>query len=504
MHFLPSTKSRSAPPRASAMLEALRGLGYSTATALADIIDNSISANAGVVALVFGWNGEASHISVQDDGHGMDAQGLDLAMRLGEKSPLDARPAADLGRFGLGLKTASFSQCRRLTVASLGNGQMNCLRWDLDLLAASPDGGWHLLEGPAGGSERLLHPLENAGKGTLVIWERLDRIVTGGFTAEDFLDLMDAVELHLSMVFHRYLDGPRPKLKLTVNGKTVKPWDPFLARHPATWTSPSVRLRFHSGIVEVQCHVLPHKDRLEPSEIESAGGPDGWTAQQGFYVYRNDRLLLAGSWLGLGTGRSWTKEEAHRLARIRLDIPNSADADWKIDIRKSTAKPPISLRADLIRLAEDTRNRARRVFAHRGQPSRVGGAQPVAQAWRAEYFKGGMRYRIDEMHPAVRSVVDEAGVLTPQVRAMLRVLEETVPVQRIWLDTAEGRETPRTGFSGESPSEVRVVLLIMYKNLVLKKGMSPALAREQLLHTEPFHNHPELVALLPDDPSVEE
>lgn len=497
-------RSRSAPPRASAMLEALRGLGYSTATALADIIDNSISASASRVDLTFGWDGERSYITLLDDGEGMDARGLDLAMRLGERSPLEERATGDLGRFGLGLKTASFSQCRRLTVATLRKSELHCLRWDLDVLASSPDDGWHLLEGPAEGSEPLLEPLTGAGKGTLVLWERLDRIITPGCGEQDFLDLMDTVEQHLAMVFHRYLEGSRPRLRLTMNRRPIAPWDPFLTRHPSTWSSPVAPLSTEGGTVVVQCHVLPHKDRLDPREVQSAGGPHGWTAQQGFYVYRNERLLVAGSWLGIGQGRSWTKEEAHRLARIRLDLPNSADADWKIDIRKSTARPPLTVRASLTRLAEDTRARARRVFAHRGQPNRLAGAQPVTQAWRADHFKGGMRYRIDDAHPAVRAVLDEAGALLPQIKAMLRVLEETVPVQRIWLDTTEGQETPRTGFAGEPPAEVRSVLLVMYRNLVLRKGMSPGLARERLLQTEPFHNYAELVAALPDDPSTQE
>lgn len=497
--FVPE-KSRPAPPRASAMIEALRGLGYSTATALADIVDNSISAGARSVWLDFAWAGETSHVSITDDGNGMDAAGLDAAMRLGERSPLDPRAAGDLGRFGLGLKTASFSQCRRLTVASIRDGHMSCLRWDLDVLASSPDDGWHLLEGPAAGSEHLLEPLHVAGRGTLVLWERLDRIVTAGFAGQDFLDLVDDVQRHLAMVFHRYLDGARPDLRLVINGRAVEAWDPFLRDHPATWSSPVERIRSPAGMVEVQCHVLPHKDHLTSQQEQSAAGPHGWTAQQGFYVYRNRRLLLAGSWLGLGQGRSWTKEEAHRLARIRLEIPNSADADWKIDIRKSTASPPVGLRAHLTRLAEETRARARTVFAHRGQMVAVSGKRPVAQAWRAEHSVSGMRYRIDLEHPAVRSVLDDAGDLSPRIRAMLRVIEETVPVQRIWLDSTEGRETPRTNFAGEPPSEVRIVLMVMYRNLVLRKGMSPEPAREQLLHTEPFNNYPDLVATLPDDP----
>ena len=492
--------ARSAPPRASAMIEALRGLGYTTGTALADIVDNSISARGRSVSIRFAWDGDASHVAILDDGAGMDAGELDAAMRLGERSPLESRAESDLGRFGLGLKTASFSQCRRVTVASMRHGLMNCLRWDLDVLASSPDHGWHLLEGTEPGSERLLDPLLAAGKGTLVLWERLDRIVTPGFSEQNLLDLVDEVERHLAMVFHRYLGGSHTPLRIAINGRAVEPWDPFLGNHPATWSSPVERIPTHGGNVVVQCHVLPHKDHLTPRQELSAAGPHGWTAQQGFHVYRNRRLLLAGSWLGLGHGRSWTKEEAHRLARIRLDVRNSADADWKIDIRKSIASPPVSLRPDLTRLAEDTRSRARRVFAHRGQPRSVNQRRAVAQAWKAEHAASGVRYRIDREHPAVRAVLDDVGDLSGRIQAMLRVIEETVPVQRIWLDTSEGRETPRTGFAGEPSSEVQAVLIVIYRNLVVRKGLSPELAREQLLHTEPFNNCPDLVAALPDDP----
>jgi hypothetical protein len=492
---------RHAPPRASAMIEALRGLGYTTPTALADIIDNSIAASAGRVSIDFMWAGAASRISILDDGAGMDAGELDRAMRLGDRSPLEARAPTDLGRFGLGLKTASFSQCRCLTVASRKADTVSCLRWDLDVLAASEDDGWHLLEVPF--AELKAPPVRwrGADTGTLVIWEVLDGMVTSGFGEQDFLDLADTVERHLAMVFHRLLDGPRPSLRLDLNGQAIAPWDPFLAGHPATWSSPVVRLRAVGGIIEVQAHVLPHQDHLCAGEQDSAAGPDGWTAQQGFHVYRNRRLLVAGGWLGLGHGRSWTREEAHRLARIRLDIPNSSDAAWKIDIRKSSARPPIALRPELTRLAEDTRERARRVFAHRGQPVRALDARPVAQAWRTEHFAGGMRYRIDDTHPAVRAVLDDAGGLSAQVRAMLRVIEETVPVQRIWLDTTEGRETPRIGFSETAPADVLAVLEPVYRNLVLRKGLSPAAARDRLLHTEPFNGWPALVAGLPDNPA---
>ena len=149
MTFMPST--RNAPPHAGAMLEALRGLGYSTAAALADIVDNSISAGATEVRIHFVWAGEASRMTVLDNGRGMDDADLERAMTLGDKNPLTARAENDLGRFGMGLKTASFSQCRRLAVASPTGGNARCwLRWDLGAVAAVPSGGWLRVGGAVG------------------------------------------------------------------------------------------------------------------------------------------------------------------------------------------------------------------------------------------------------------------------------------------------------------------------------------------------------------------
>ena len=493
-------KTRHVPPRASAMLESLRGLGYSNAAALADIIDNSISAGANEVHVEFAWDGADSRIAILDNGRGMDDFELESAMRLGDKNPLHVRDAHDLGRFGMGLKTASFSQCQRLTVASVKKGSTSCLRWDLAELAANPDSDWLLYEGPASGSAPYLDGLKDRKTGTIVLWEALDRVVTSGYTSNDFHDLIDDVEHHLAMVFHRMLQGPNPRFKLQINGRKVVPWDPFMTGHPAKpLASPITNHPTDYGIVSVQCHVLPHRDKLTKIEFEGNEGPAGWTAQQGFYVYRNERLLVAGGWLGLGKPRAWNREEAHRLARIRLDIPNTADNDWKIDVRKSTARPPVSLRPWLTLLAANTRERARRAFAYRGTPTPAQGNMPIEQAWRVEHVKAGMRYKIEETHPFVAAVLANAG--TPQllVKAMLRVIEETVPVQRIWLDTAENKETPRTGFEGEPNEAVIEVARVLFDDLVGRKGFSIGEARKSLLRTEPFQKYPALVAKLGND-----
>lgn len=483
------------------MLESLRGLGYSTAAAVADIVDNSVSAGASEIRIDFKWDGPRSRVLILDNGRGMSDKELEGAMRLGDKNPLTERDARDLGRFGMGLKTASFSQCRRLTVASVKDGVTSCLRWDLDELASSPDSDWLLFEGPAEESRQHLDALEGTMAGTLVLWETLDRIVSSGYTADNFNDLVDNVESHLGMVFHRLLQSQRSQVELLLNGRPVRSWDPFMTGHPAKpWTSPVAQQRTDSGAVSLQCHVLPHRDQLTNAEFEANAGPEGWTAQQGFYVYRNERLLVAGGWLGLGNARAWNREEAHRLARIRLDIPNTADADWKIDVRKSTARPPVSLRPWLMALAENTRDRARRVFAFRGTPGvPTANSQPIEQAWRVERLRSGLRYRIDGSHPSVAAVMAQAGGLQPLVKAMLRVIEETVPVQRIWLDTAENKDTPRTGFEGEPSAAVLEVASVLFNDLVERKGLSVDEARKSMLRTEPFQKFPTLIGRLGED-----
>jgi hypothetical protein len=497
------TKVRIAPPKAAVMLEALRGLGYTTATALADLVDNSVSAGAATVNIDFHWAGTRSWVCISDDGRGMTDAELDIAMRIGEVNPLNRRDGSDLGRFGLGLKTASFSQARRLTVASLKSGRISRLRWDLDVLANDPRGDWALLEGTHPGSESRCAFPDGSTQGTIVLWENLDRLVTSSFMEQDFLDLIDLVDRHLGMVFHRYLDRSGLEVEIFLNGKKIRPWDPFLSAHASTWRSPEVSMGRGDLQAELQAFVLPHKDRLSDKEYLIAGGPEGWASQQGFYIYRGRRLLVAGSWLGLGRGRSWSKDESHRLARIRLDISNSADADWKIDVRKASAQPPVALRDQLTRLAEDTRDRARRVFLHRAiANTSLGRDQATSPVWISEETVSGRRYRIDRNHPAVSPFAEDGEELKKRVEVLLRVLEETVPVRRIWLEAAETGEHAKGGFTSANEESVREVLRVLYKNLVTKKGFSSQAAKQQLLKTEPFDLHPDLVTNLPDDISL--
>ena len=209
-------------PPGAALAESLRAYGYSLATAVADIIDNSIAAGASNVWLDFYWDGSHSSISIRDDGEGMSDDALFEAMAPGNRSPLEDRHPDDLGRFGMGLKTASFSQCRRLSVISKTAGGSKSMRcWDLDVIAEHNE--WRLLREASENAVEASSNLDELKSGTLVMWENMDRVTgntqtTNSTAHENFLKRVEEVRDHLAMTFHRYLATPNPKLKIWING----------------------------------------------------------------------------------------------------------------------------------------------------------------------------------------------------------------------------------------------------------------------------------------------
>jgi len=486
-----------APPPADALTESLRGFGYSVETALADIIDNSITAGAKNVRINLALTGEDVFVRIVDDGRGMDEQTLRDAMRLGSQNPLQRRDGCDLGRFGLGLKTASFSQARSLTVATKpAGGAISIRRWDLDYLAKS-EGEWRLLTSPAEGAGGHIAELESLAQGTVILWQKLDRVrprVGSLDTAGGSHLLMEQIERHLAMVFHRYLEGPQPKLKIHVNDAKVEPWDPFLSSHGACRPSPEEVIGTGDNRVRVKGYVLPAKDMLgDEQEFERAGGTEGWITHQGFYIYRNDRLLVAGGWLGLGMTRPWVRDETHKLARIRIDLPNSADAAWQIDVKKSDASPPEHLRARLRDLAMRIRSEARSVFVHRGEYGKRPAAPNLARPWKAVKINSQSAYRIDRSHAIASYILSQLDDDDRSIAAFFRLLEETVPVERIWIDTVEQGELPATAFCGETRDQIRQLARDILSSLVNGSGLSDEKARAQLRRMAPFDQHSNIV-----------
>jgi hypothetical protein len=494
-----------ANPSAEALIESLRAVGYSLSTAIADIIDNSITAEAQNIWVDFHWAGPKSWISIIDDGKGMSDKELFNAMRPGSKSPIAIRSPSDLGRFGLGLKTASFSQCRLLSVVSkTASGEKSCRCWDLDFVAKHDE--WRLLLNATEVAKEASKILDNLISGTLVMLESVDRVVgsapaTDQKAHEHFLGRINEVRNHLAMTFHRFITTPKPRLNIWINGTgkehLVEAWDPFMEGHKCTTRTPIDPVQFGDEIVNIRGYVLPHKDKLDESEYNYASGPRGWNSQQGFYIYRNDRMLVSGSWLNLGPLRAWPKQEHYNLARLSIDIPNSMDSEWSLDVKKSTAMPPQNIRYRLMKLAQDVREQARSVFAHRGEYGPRGSGNPVEleRPWISTTRNGHTIYKISRQHPFIKGLLCKLGSLKPEAEAMLRFLEETVPVQKIWLDAAETNHANAIPYEGIDEKILMTDMKLIWE-MLLDSGTSEDDARMKIGSMEPFNRYPKVIISL--------
>jgi len=474
----------SAIPEASSMIETFRAIGYSIETAVADIIDNSISACAKNIWINFRWLGSETWISIKDDGCGMDNSQLIQAMRPGSKNPLEDRGSKDLGRFGLGLKTASFSQCRRLSVISKKES-IDPVFWTWDLDFVNQTGNWDLIKYLP--DDKFEDEIKFIKSGSIVIWNEIDRLVKD-FQKEDedaldkFLQTMMQVKKHLAMVFHRFIESG--KIKIYFQERLVEAWNPFLPYEPTTQGFPAEPL--YNGNVMIKGYVLPHKSKLNDDKFREAEGPKGWNEQQGFYIYRSERLLLAGDWLGM-----FRKEEHYKLARIELNLPNSLDSEWQIDIKKSIARPPLVLRDQLKAYASKVRAQAVEVYRHRGKIVKPYPGQKFVPLWVDRKRGDKWFYEINRKHPLIDKVKTLANEHPAKaIETLLRFIEETIPVKSIYIKEAEEPEAQGKPFEGTRHDEVFTLMKTIYNSLV-EQGRTKEEAIAVISNLEPFNLYPE-------------
>lgn len=418
-----------ATPHAAALIEGLRDIGYSLETAISDIIDNSITAGARRIQIITETFAEEPHIAVVDDGDGMSEEDLIAAMRPGSRNPLATRDEPDLGRFGLGLKSASFSQCRRLTVVSRKGGKTSTAVWDLDDVAEQNEWAVQLPDDPS-----AIPEVDKLGdSGTLVLWQKLDRLI-GGFThnaarrAEVINQRIAETERHLRLVFHRFMEDAKP-LQILLNRRRLQPLDPFSQQNPATISDPEEKLTLSRGDVEIQSFTLPHHKQMSKTDWEDIAGPEGHLKSQGFYLYRGRRLIIHGTWFGL-----CRQSELTKLSRVRIDIPNSMDADWKIDVKKSSAQLPPIVRDRLKKVIERIQDGSKRTYRKRGQKLVDHERLPM---WLRIQADGQIRYRPNIDHPAF---ADFAESLPTDLRRgffnCIALVGASLPVETLHADMA--------------------------------------------------------------------
>ncbi len=425
-HREPSPVYEEAPPLAATLIEGMRDIGYSFKTAVADIIDNSISAGARQISILAHFDCAEPHVAFFDDGEGMSIDELREAMRPGTKGPLASRSARDLGRFGLGMKTASFSQCRRLSVATKSDGSTVSARaWDIDTVVARNQ--W-LVEVPDGG---LLQSLASriGRRGTVVLWQKLDRLHEEDTDAAN--RAIDDLRSHLALVFHRYMQRRgADRVAINVNGLAITPADPFCEGHPATLAHEEHVLTFETGSVIVRGFTVPHHSKMSGDEYARAGLEGGHFRNQGFYIYRRERLITHGGWLGLAR-----PSVAWQLSRVRVDVPTQMDGDWRVDIKKSSTQLPTHVRRELSKVIVKLGIGSKRTYQFKGR------IKPIHAEWGlwCRVDRGDkIIYEVNTAHPAVNRLRD---AIDATQRKMLdhavALIAASLPIDTIFNDLAQ-------------------------------------------------------------------
>ncbi len=478
-------------PYAPILVESTRSIGYSFESALADIIDNSIGKKANEIKVYFSSQ-DPQYIAVVDNGTGMSEEELESAMRYGSKSSLDARDKDDLGRFGLGLKTASLSQCRKLTVITKKDGKCNAACWDLDHIIQKKD--WSLI--CYSNEEAMNLPyagfLKDYDSGTIVIWQIFDRIVDGSANPQKVFDeKIETARSHVSLVFHRYLDNEAigNRVKIFFNNEQIEPTDPFLTTNAATQPLTEQTLRIDGSIIRVKPYILPFASKVSAKDKKKLGELSDLRSNQGFYIYRNKRLIIWGTWF-----RLIKAQELNKLARIRVDIPNTLDSIWEIDIKKSTASLPDVIKRNLVAVVENSIGRSERVYKYRG---RTASRDKLQHVWETIENRGKFQYQINREMPLYKMLEDSLDDTTRgYLDSFVKALEDAFPYGDVYYRLAKDENTiDRSGMEFEDVYQVALDMIESYR----KMGRDVSHLLKNLDQIDYFVRYPDVVKKIRED-----
>ena len=477
-------------PKADFLMGAMRSMGYTFESAIADIIDNSVSANAQNIYLGFPKEPSHNFVYILDDGCGLDKQSLFIAMRYGSNACIADRDERDLGRFGLGLKSASLSQCKVLSVVSKYAGNICAYRWDYDYIASQ--GEWLVIELEQNELVDLpgFKKLTELETGTLVVWQKFDIIEKSfGDVYTTLNEYKVSLIEYLSLIFHRFINGDSGyRIHIYINNYKLSGLDPFLEKNSKTNQRQEIKLTIRDSkdkirYISVTPFILPYQKDLDKDDIKSLGGIENLRTKQGFYIYRNYRLIIWGTWFGL------PRQELTKNARIRVDIPNTLDDIWHIDIKKQNAAIPKSIKNSLKNAIKNTMDIATKVQTYRGRSS----DDQHDNIWtRIESRESKYYYKINRdsnIFQLLHGKVDDETM--SRIEMVLEEIEHSVPYQQIYIDTSNNILEDDDNEERIKDIENKAVLLLR-NMLLLSPEEDVCTVVDKLFNAEPFCKHLEL------------
>ncbi|MDE6501253.1 MAG: ATP-binding protein [Ruminococcus sp.] len=478
-------------PAADVLMVSMRAMGYSFESAVADILDNSISAHATEIKLKFPVEPTECYVAICDNGDGMTKDELFDAMKYGSEYKRNGRADDDLGRFGLGMKSASLSQCRRLTVASRKNGIISAYVWDLDIIEENHD--WYMIECSEEqiAKIRFIDYLDKHESGTIVVWENFDVIQKSfGNVYSELSKRMTSIENYISLIFHRFLNrNDKSAVKIWLNNCRLNGLDPFLENHNKTdiRREISITVPDSSGkehIIKVQPFILPFQKDLSYEDKKLSGGAENYRSMQGFYIYRSGRLIVWGTWFNRH------RDELTKYARIRVDIPNSLDDIWGIDIKKQSATVPLSIRKRLTKAIDETMDKSVQKQRYRGRTDNID--EETDYIWNRKSLREGLyTYQINRnsrIFDILKEKINDEAL--PYLDMVLEEIEKNVPYQQIYIDKSQN-------VINEEVTDERIADVEGKAEIIIKMSMQTGATDinsviDRLFNSEPFCNYPEL------------
>lgn len=477
-------------PRPDVLIESLRSIGYNFNSAIADIIDNSLSAEASHVSIFY--DPFEGFIGILDDGYGMTEEELSDAMRFGSKDPLEMRPEKDLGRFGLGLKSASLSQCKDFIVVSKKNNILNALEWNLDIVRKTSK--WTVVSYSKEEINKLprIQELEKLNSGTYVIWRNFDKIdVTSNNLVDTIERLVDDAKDYLSLVFHQYINNG---VVISVNGDHLNKMDPFLTTSSFTQQLKVEPLRIiddfgNSHIIKVTPYVLPHFNSMTEDEKIMVGGNDSYRNKQGFYIYRNKRLIIWGTWF-----RIVPNNELYKNARVKVEIPNSLDYIWNVDVKKSSATIPSKIKTKLFHAVNESITSSKNIYQKRARNQNKDLGYNCI--WETIKERDKTVYKINRELPILKMIYSKIDDDTLKLLdSVLNDIENNIPKYEIFSQISQGKDDANKIDLTEI--KTRMLDYLKYCNVTEEAEASSLL--KDLANSEPYCNYDNIVEIVLKD-----
>ncbi len=494
-------------PNPEFLIKSIAEQGYSLESAIADLIDNSISANATKVEVLIGTEEEPFTLFLADNGKGMDEEELKNNMRFPSTSPENERKSSDLGRFGLGMKTASFSQTRKFTVLSRKKETTKYYgrTWDLSLLK---DNGWKLiintdneinaiLDEYKKQSNEKLNEFQDYVPNTIIVWYGL-------YKFQDYLEkknrqnalkkeIEEILRGHLSLVFHRFMEKKTDPLKIRVNNKQLSPFNPFPTNEHDFRSIEFKQRSFGDDSIKLEGFVLPSRSIDECSKnIQTI-----WTTRyrslsdmEGIYIYRADRIILFGGWNGL-----IKKAQKLQLARLRVDIGNGVDHLLHLNVAKSQVIIPHDLKEAFEKYINELKSEAIKEFYNRGIRRYKTKKENTESLFERTASNKGMLLVINEKFPLIELLKKE---LTPDSKIKLKVLLKMINTQ---INIIRQTHEDKIFLDIDNASEISINELRDTINALLEKGIDKKMIKTQILPNLGYKitSFPEEIARILDD-----